>query len=104
MRIRKPINVEKEKNTLFMAMVSAALAHPVRIALLNYVSAKNTIRNDVCNKDLVENFNYSQSSMSQHVKKLVEAEVFEVKYEDKFSFYSINKKTLKKYIELMQKF
>ncbi len=104
MRIRKPINVEKEKDTVFMAKVSAALAHPVRIALLNYVSAKNSIRNDVCNKDLVENFNYSQSSMSQHVKKLVEADLFVVNYEDKFSFYSVNKKTLKRYLDLLQKF
>jgi ArsR family transcriptional regulator len=103
-RIRKPINVEKEKDTVFMAKVSAALAHPVRVALLNYVSAKNSIRNDVCNKDLVENFNYSQSSMSQHVKKLVEADLFMVNYEEKFSFYSVNKKTLKKYLDLLQKF
>jgi len=104
MRIRKPLNVEKEKGTLFMAKVASALSHPVRIALLNYVNAKNSVRNDVCNKDLVENFNYSQSSMSQHVKKLIEADLFEVKYEDKFSYYRVNKKTLKKYVALMQKF
>jgi len=103
MRIRKPINVEKEKNTLFLAKVASALSHPVRIALLNYVNAKNTVRNDVCNKDLVENFNYSQSSMSQHVKKLIETDLFEVKYEEKFSFYRVNKKTLKRYLELLNK-
>ncbi len=104
MRIRKPIYVEKEKKTLFLAKVSSALSHPVRIALINYVSAKNSIRNDVCNKDLVENFNYSQSSMSQHVKKIVEAGLFEVNYEDKFSFYRVNRKTLNKYLDLLHKY
>ncbi len=102
MRIRKPINIEKEEDTLFMAKVSSALSHPVRIALLKYVNSKSTVRNDVCNKDLVDNFNYSQSSMSQHVKKLVDAKLFEVKYENKFSFYKVNQETLNKYLILLK--
>jgi len=102
MRIRKPINIENEDETLFMAQIATALSHPIRIALLNYVKSKNTVRNDVCNKDLVAHFPYSQSSLSQHVKKLVDAQLFVVAYKDKYSFYSVNTDTLNKYVELLQ--
>ncbi|HAS40486.1 MAG TPA: hypothetical protein DCS93_08405 [Microscillaceae bacterium] len=102
MRIRKPINIENEADTVLMAQVASALSHPIRIALLNYVKSKNTVRNDVCNKDLVAHFPYSQSSLSQHVKKLVEAQLFVVVYKDKYSFYSVNMNTLNRYIELLQ--
>jgi len=62
------------------------------------VNQKNRVRNDVCNKDLVEHFPYSQSSLSQHIKKLKEADLFTVEYQDKFSFYSVNKEKLKSFI------
>lgn len=103
MRIRKTINIENQERTIFMAEVANALSHPVRIALVNYVRSKNKVRNDVCNKDLVSYFDYSQSSMSQHVQKLVKADIFSVEYKDKFSMYSVNKTTLKKYINLLNK-
>ncbi len=102
MRIRKPLNIENEADTLFMAQVATALSHPVRLALLNYVKSKNTVRNDVCNKDLVAHFPYSQSSLSQHVKKLVDAHLFVVEYKEKYSFYSVNTNTLDKYLELLK--
>lgn len=103
MRIRKTVNIENQDTTIFMAQVANALSHPVRIALVNYVKSKNKVRNDVCNKDLVAYFDYSQSSLSQHVQKLVKAEILTVEYKDKFSLYSVNKETLKKYISLINK-
>jgi len=97
MKIKKALNIEGSEEAMFMAKIADALSHPLRIALVHYVSKKNKVRNDVCNKDLVEHFPYSQSSLSQHVKKLKDAEVFKVEYVDKFSFYSVNKGTLKKF-------
>ncbi len=94
MKIRKELNIEDSENAIVLAKIADALAHPVRVALLHYVSSKKKLRNDVCNKDLVRHFPYSQSSLSQHVKKLKEANLFTVEYKDKFSFYSVNKKTL----------
>lgn len=102
MRIRKQLNIENEESTLFLAQVGAALSHPVRIALFNYVKSKNTVRNDVCNKDLVAHFPYSQSSLSQHVKKLLDAQLLTVEYKEKYSFYSVNQDTFDKYLELLQ--
>lgn len=99
MKIKKPVNIEGSDKTMFIATISDALSHPLRVALIHYVKKKNEVRNDICNKDLVSHFPYSQSSLSQHVKKLVNANIFIVKYENKHSFYSVNQETLQKFIE-----
>lgn len=95
MKIRKAVNIEGSEDALFIASIADALSHPVRVALIHYVGSKNRVRNDVCNKDLVAHFPYSQSSLSQHVKKLIMSDLFTVEYSEKFSFYSVNKKTLR---------
>ncbi len=102
MKIRKTLNIENSEDAIFVAEIANALAHPLRVALYAYVKNKNIVRNDVCNKDLVEHFDYSQSSLSQHVKKLREANLFKVEYRDKFSFYSINEEIMTKYIQLLK--
>lgn len=102
MRVRKELNIENSEEAIFLAEIGSALGHPVRVALYHYVKAKNVVRNDVCNKDLVEHFEYSQSSLSQHVKKLRDVGLFEVKYQDKFSFYRVNKDTMNRYIKLLK--
>ncbi len=97
MKLRKPINIAFSEEAIFVAKIADALSHPVRVALVHYVRTKNQVRNDVCNKDLVEYFPYSQSSLSQHIKKLKEAGLFEVEYRDKFSIYSVNEDLLVQY-------
>lgn len=99
MKIKKPINIEGADRAIFIAKVADALSHPLRVALLHYVRNKSKVRNDVCNKDLVAHFPYSQSSLSQHIKKLKECDLFTVEYVDKFSFYSVNMKTLNAFME-----
>ncbi|MEL6923369.1 MAG: ArsR family transcriptional regulator [Bacteroidota bacterium] len=102
MKVRKPINIEGEEAAVFVAQVADALAHPVRVALLHYVRWKATVRNDVCNKDLVANFDYSQSSLSQHVRKLKEAGLFKVEYKNRFSFYSVDEALLRRYLDTLR--
>ncbi len=104
MKVKKAFNIEGSEEAMMVAEVADALSHPLRVALVHYVSKKNRVRNDVCNKDLVEHFPYSQSSLSQHVKKLREANIFQVEYVDKFSFYSVNKKTLKEFRNALSAF
>lgn len=94
MKVKKALNIEGSEQAVLIAKIADALSHPLRVALIHYVKSKNRVRNDVCNKDLVNYFPYSQSSLSQHVKKLKDAELFTVEYVDKFSFYSVNQKTL----------
>ena len=103
MQIRKAINIEDSEEAIFIAQIADVLSHPVRVALYRYVKDKNVVRNDVCNKDLVAHFPYSQSSLSQHVKKLRDVGLFTVEYRDKFSFYSVHQQLMDQYIQIIQK-
>ncbi len=99
MRIRTEITsdyITEEDHRV--AKVANALAHPLRVALVRYLAEKNGGRgtdNITCNKDLVEMFDYSQSTMSQHVKILKECGLFVTETKDKFTFYYLDKDLLK---------
>ena len=89
-----------------MAELANALAHPLRVALVRYLSDKDNetgLDNATCNKDLVEMFDYSQSTMSQHVKILTECGLFQVERKDQFRYYFLNKALLKEYDEFLNK-
>lgn len=55
--------------TVRLAELAKALAHPARIAILQYLAAKNTC---VCG-DIVDALPLSQATVSQHLKVLKEA-------------------------------
>ena len=101
MRIRASITSKYINDTDHkMAEIANALAHPLRVALVRYLSTKNYgkgVDNVTCNKDLVKMFDYSQSTMSQHVKILKEAGIFITESKDKFTFYYLNKELLNKF-------
>ena len=101
MRIRKDVFTDDEKDILEIANISDALAHPVRIKILKYVLLNNSQRNVVHNKALVEFFDYSQSTISQHVKKLVEANIITVRKKDKFSEYYANIGIIGKFVKML---
>ncbi len=101
MRLRSAVS-SADSDFTFVATVADALGHPSRVGIVKYVAQKNTVRNDVCNKDLVENLPSSQATVSQHVKKLLEAEVLTVRKENGFSFYTVNRETLVRYVSLIQ--
>lgn len=103
MRIRKDVFDNEENEILLTAKISDALAHPVRIKIFKYILISNSQRETVHNKDLVEFFDYSQSTISQHVKKLVTAEIIHVKRKDNFSEYYVNIGIMGKYIDLLKK-
>ena len=101
MRIRTTISSEYINDLdLEVAAIANALSHPVRVALVRYLSEKNGGRgvdNVTCNKDLVEMFDYSQSTISQHVKILKEAGLFLTEPHDKFIHYELNYQLLEKF-------
>lgn len=103
MKMKKELNIEGSEEAILIATLADALSHPLRVSLIHYVSKKNNVRNDICNKDLVEHFPYSQSSLSQHIKKLVDCGIFVVEYVNKYSFYSVDKKVMKKFSEVVSK-
>ena len=64
----------------------------------------NRNRQVLCNKDVVEAFDYSQATVSQHIKKLVEAGLIEVKKNERQSQYYVNIGILGKYLNAVKKF
>ena len=104
MRLRKEADDLHEEEILLIAKVSDALAHPARIKIYRYIMQCNRNRTVVCNKDVVAAFDYSQATISQHIKKLVEADLVQVKKDDKFSTYYANIGILGKYLNATKKF
>lgn len=104
MRVRKDINDMREKEILLIAKISDALAHPARIKIFRFVMQQNKERRPVCNKDLVNEFGYAQATISQHVSKLVQAELLQVQKKDRFSYYYVHLGTLQNYLEATKKF
>lgn len=104
MRLRKDFEDMPEEEILLIAKVSDALAHPARIKIYRYIMKCNRDMVTVCNKDVVAAFDYSQATISQHIKKLAQAELIQVKKSDKFSIYYANIGVLMKYLNATKKF
>lgn len=69
----------------------AALAHPARLRLLRHLGAAE----HCCVKDLVGQVGLAQSTVSQHLKVLVEAELISFRAERQSSRYTINAQALR---------
>ncbi len=104
MRLRKDQNEMLEEEILLIAQVSDALAHPARINIFRHIMQANRAMIQVCNRDLVEHFDYAQATISQHVKKLVDSGLVEIKKKDKFSYYYANLGMLMQYLNATKKF
>ncbi|MBR5741364.1 MAG: helix-turn-helix transcriptional regulator [Firmicutes bacterium] len=104
MRLRKQTDTMNDEEILFTAQISDALAHPARLRIFRYIFLRNKERERVCNKDLVEAFDYAQATISQHVAALKRAGLIEVKKEERFSYYFVNIGTLGRYLRAVKKF
>ena len=104
MRLRKELDEMQEKDILLIARISDALAHPARIKIFRFIMQQNKKRKPVCNKDLVAEFGYAQATISQHVKKLVQAGLVQVIKKDRFSYYYVHLGMLNDYLTATKKF
>lgn len=104
MRLRKDSDDMLDEEILLVAEMSDALAHPARVRIFRYIYMANRNRQTVCNRDVVEAFDYSQATISQHIKKLVQAGLVEVKKNERLSNYYVNIGILGKYINAVKKF
>ena len=104
MRLRKEVDELQETEVLLIAQISDALAHPARIKIFRYIMMQNKKRTPVCNKDLVEHFGYAQATISQHVKKLADAGLLQIKKQERFSYYYVHLGTLQNYLDATRKF
>lgn len=83
-----------------LANMAKALAHPARIAILQYLVAKNAC---VCG-DLVEELGLAQATTSQHLKELKNAGIIQGIIEGVSVCYCINPKVWIQYKELFNSF
>jgi len=104
MRLRKESDELQEEEILLIAKISDALAHPARIRIYRFIMKCNKERVPVCNKDVVAAFDYSQATISQHLKKLADSELIRVQKSDKYSMYYANVGILVKYLDATKKF
>lgn len=104
MRLRKDVDEMQEKDILLIAKISDALAHPARIKIFRYIMACNKKRQPVCNKDVVNEFDYSQATISQHIKKLADAGLVQIKKQVRSSYYYVHLGVLQEYINATKKF
>ncbi|MEX6688834.1 metalloregulator ArsR/SmtB family transcription factor [Danxiaibacter flavus] len=88
----------KEQNEI--ATMAKALAHPARIAILQYLVKKNAC---VCG-DLVEELGLAQATTSQHLKELKTAGIIQGNIEGASVCYCIEPKIWIKYKELFNSF
>ena len=81
-----------------MAMMMKALAHPARIAIVDYLLSVDTC---ICG-DIVNELPLAQATISQHLKELKNAGIIKGSIEGNAICYCIDSKaitTLKKYFE-----
>lgn len=104
MRIRKDSEYLSDEQIEFIAKISDALAHPTRLYLFRYIMTCNLKRQNICNKDLVEYFDYAQATISQHMKKLVSSGLIEIKKDNRKTYYFAHFGTLQKYTKVTQEY
>ena len=102
MRIRKPEETDNEELKL-IAACSDALAHPARVSFFKYIYRLNMMRKSPCNKDLVEEFGYAQSTVSQHMDKLTASGLITLKKQGTSAFYYVNLGLLQQYLSAVKK-
>jgi ArsR family transcriptional regulator len=75
-----------------LARMMNALAHPARIQILRYLSSAD----GCCCKDVVGQFGLAQSTVSQHLKILVDAGFLLMRPDGQKSRYAINQEALQR--------
>jgi ArsR family transcriptional regulator len=104
MRIRKDFESMPDEQIIEAAKISDALAHPGRIKIFRYIMKCNSERKPVRNKDIVADFEYSQATISQHLNKMIIAELIKIEQKGTSTYYYVNIGVIGKYIELLKIF
>lgn len=104
MRIRKRGDTLPTEEMEIITRVSDALAHPVRLQLFRFIMQQNRAMELVCTKDLVDNFDYAQATISQHMNTLAISGLVDTKKKDKYTYYFANIGVLTKYLSSVKSF
>ena len=72
--------------------------------MFKYIMQANRAMVTVGNKELGEHFDYAQATVSQHMKRLVDSGLIQIKKKEKFSYYYVNLGMLMQYLNATKKF
>jgi ArsR family transcriptional regulator len=75
-----------------IAAAAKALAEPLRVRILDVLRRSDT---QVCQCELLPLFGITQSLLSHHMKKLVDAGLVEVERRHKWAYYSVSTEAFK---------
>ncbi|MGV8994565.1 MAG: ArsR/SmtB family transcription factor [Flavobacterium sp.] len=97
MGVSKTEHFTKQQNDL--AKLAKALAHPARVAILDYLASVDTC---ICG-DIVKEIQLAQPTVSQHLKELKNAGLIKGSIEGNSICYCIDEKALKNLSDYLQK-
>lgn len=80
-----------------IAAIAKVFAHPARVAILKYISTRNTC---ICN-DIVDEIGLAQPTISQHLKVINEAGLLKGSYEGKSICYCLDENRLQEFQSLL---
>ncbi|NMA93940.1 MAG: winged helix-turn-helix transcriptional regulator [Clostridiales bacterium] len=103
MRIRKDTDILDKEEIDLIASCSDALAHPARVEIFRFVYRTNLNRSSVCNKDIVEEFDYAQATISQHISKLTGSGLLEIQKKGNRNYYFVSLGVLSRYLNAVKK-
>lgn len=83
-----------------MANLAKALGHPARMAIMDYLASVDTC---ICG-DIVDELPLAQSTVSQHLKELRNADLIQGTIEGNAICYCINTETLQKFKNYISRF
>ncbi len=86
---------EFKRNEITLADFARAISHPARVAILKAIAKKNMC---ICG-EIVEVLPLAQSTVSQHLKELLKADLIKGSVDGTKSCYCINWKTFKKFAD-----
>ncbi len=98
MAINKKEEFSKKENEL--SDFANAISHPARVAILKEIAKRETC---ICG-EIVEVLPLAQSTVSQHLKELIKAELIKGTVEGVTSCYCINWKTFEKFEKIFNEF
>ncbi len=103
MRIRKETDILEKEEIELIAQCSDALAHPARIEIFRYIYRANMTGKTVCNKDIVEAFDYAQATVSQHLSRLTGCGLLDPQKKSNRTYYFVSLGILQKYLNAVKK-
>ena len=89
---RSPESIDHEANSIELAAFAKALAHPTRVEILRYLNNQSFCFTG----ELVDIFPISQSTISQHLKELKNANLIKGELTPPKIKYCINRENYKK--------